>query len=337
MFQKSKMFEASPLYLRTYLNLKSMQKIISIFLTLLLWVSLVNAQELVNPEKLPANALNFMVASDMGRRGVSEQKNIATLMGKEAEFNLINFVAVAGDPIHDNGVKSTEDSEWKDKFENIYTASSLMNIPWYVVSGNHEYHGSVQAILDYSKLSKRWKAPARYYSIEKTIDSAGDKCLFVFIDTAPIIDKYRTEGSYSDAGKQDIEKQLKWIDSTLVASKDRWKIVIGHHPVYAYTEKAETERIDMQKRVGIILENRKADVYICGHIHSFQHLKPEGKTVNYVVNSSASESRKVDKTDGTLFCNPNPGFTLCSVTQENFSFSFIDHKGIIVYKYLIKK
>jgi len=304
---------------------------------LFLLVSSVDAQVLINPEKLPANALNFMVANDMGRRGVSEQKNIAVLMGKEADYNMINFIAVAGDPIHDDGVKSTADSEWKDKFENIYTASSLINIPWYVVSGNHEYHGSVQAILDYSKLSSRWKAPARYYSIEKTIGTTKDKCLFVFIDTTPLIDKYRTDGSYSDAGKQDIEKELKWIDSTLVSSTDRWKIVIGHHPVYADTEKAITERTDMQKRVGSILEDRKADLYICGHIHNFQYIKPEGKTVNYVVNSSASESRKVNKTDGTLFCNPNPGFTVCSVTQENFTFSFIDHKGKTIYKYILKK
>jgi DNA repair exonuclease SbcCD nuclease subunit len=314
-----------------------MKQIIGIFLMLFLLVSSVDAQILINPEKIPAKALNFMVASDMGRRGVSEQKNIATLMGEEAEFNKINFVAVAGDPIHDDGVKSTEDSEWKDKFENIYTASSLINIPWNVVSGNHEYHGSVQAILDYSKLSTRWKAPARYYSIEKTIGKSRNKCLFVFIDTTPLIDKYRTEGSYSDAGIQDIEKELKWIDSTLVSSKDRWKIVIGHHPVYADTEKEESERTDMQKRLGTIIENRKADVYICGHIHNFQHIKPEGKSVNYIVNSSASQSRNVNKTDGTLFCNPNPGFTLCSVTKKNFSFSFIDHKGETIYKYILKK
>jgi len=213
-----------------------------------------------------------------------------------------------------------------------------MNIPWYVVSGNHEYHGSVQAILDYSKLSERWKASARYYSIERTIGAGKkNKCLFVFIDTAPIIDKYRTDGSYSDAGKQDLEKELKWIDSTLISSNDRWKIVIGHHPVYADTEKAEVERLDMQKRVGTIIENRKADVYICGHIHNFQHIKPEGKMVNYIVNSSASQSRNVNRTDGTLFCNPNPGFTLCSVTKKNFTFSFIDHQGETIYRYILKK
>jgi DNA repair exonuclease SbcCD nuclease subunit len=304
---------------------------------LLISFNLVNAQSLVNPEKLPDSALNFMVASDMGRRGVSEQKNIATLMGKEADLNKISFIAVPGDPIHDNGVKSTDDSEWKDKFENIYTASSLMTLPWFVVAGNHEYHGSVQAIMDYSKLSQRWKAPARYFSFEKNLDTKGNKCLFVFIDTAPLIDKYREDKSYSDAGKQDMEKELKWLDSTLVSSKDHWKIVLGHHPVYADTQKDVKERTDMEKRVGTILEKRKADLYICGHIHNFQHIKPEGKAVNYVVNSSASESRKVNKTDGTIFCNPDPGFTVCSVTPESFTFSFINHKGENVYKYILKK
>ncbi len=314
-----------------------MKQIFGILTIVLLSFNLVNAQSLVKPDKLSDSALNFMVSSDMGRRGVSEQKNIATLMGKEADLNKISFIAVPGDPIHDDGVKSTEDSEWKDKFENIYTASSLMTLPWFVVAGNHEYHGSVQAIMDYSKISKRWKAPARYYSFEKTLDAKGTKCLFVFIDTAPLIDKYRADNGYSDAGKQDIEKELKWLDSTLVTSNDHWKIVLGHHPVYADTQKEENERTDMQKRVGVILENRKADLYICGHIHNFQHLKPAGKTVNYIVNSSASQSRKVNKTDGTIFCNPDPGFTVCSVTPESFTFFFVNHKGENVYKYILKK
>jgi len=308
-----------------------------IFLSFITLAFNLNAQSLVNPERLPDSSLNFMVASDMGRRGVSEQKNIATLMGQEADFNRISFIAVPGDPIHDNGVKSTEDSEWKDKFENIYTAPSLMTLPWFVVAGNHEYHGSVQAIMDYSKISKRWKAPARYFSFEKNLDSKGTKCLFVFIDTAPLIDKYRDDKGYSDAGKQDIDKELKWLDSTLVSSNDRWKIVLGHHPVYADTQKDINERANMEKRVGVILENRKVDFYICGHIHNFQHLKPAGKNVNYVVNSSASESRKVNKIDGTLFCNPDPGFTVCTVTPESFVFFFVNHKGEEVYTYAMKK
>lgn len=311
-----------------------MKKIFSIYFTIAYFVLSVNAQGQVNLPNVPKDALNFIISSDMGRRGVSEQQNIANIMGNIALQNKIDFVAVAGDPIHDDGVKSTTDEEWKLKYENIYTAPSLQIIPWYVVSGNHEYHGSVQAVLDYSKKSSRWKAPARYYSIEKTINGK-DKCLFVFIDTAPIIDKYRNSTEYSDAGKQDLEKQLKWIDSTLTVSTDRWKIVIGHHPVYANTDKEESERTDMQKRVGTILEKGKADLYFCGHIHNFQHFKPEGKTVNYVVNSSASQSRKIISTEDTLFTNSDPGITLCSVNEKNITFFFINHKWETVYNYTI--
>jgi predicted phosphodiesterase len=199
----------------------------------------------------------------------------------------------------------------------------------------------VQAILDYSGVSERWNAPARYYSMEYPVGRK-QKALFVFIDTAPLIDKYRKDegdedGKYSDAGEQSIERQLYWLDSTLVASNGRWKIVIGHHPVYADTDKEASERTDMQERVGTILENRKADFYISGHIHNFQYIKPEGKTVNYIVNSSASQSRKVKPIEGTVFCNGDPGYSVFSVSRDSVRFSFVNHTGETVYRGAVGK
>lgn len=32
-------------------------------------------------------------------------------------------------------------------------------------------------------------------------------------------------------------------------STEKWKIVVGHHPIYAETPKDDSERADMQKRV----------------------------------------------------------------------------------------
>ena len=284
--------------------------------------------------ELPAENFNFMVASDMGRRGKSEQKNIAEIMGHFVEKNRIDFLAVAGDPIHDNGVRSVDDEEWKLKIENVYTAPSLHAIPWNVVAGNHEYNGNVQAVLDYSKVSERWHAPARYYSFTRKIGAGNNYCLFVFLDTTPLIDQYRNR---ADVGKQDMERELRWLDSVLMVSNARWKIVIGHHPVYAHTTKAAHERTDMQARVGTILENRGADFYICGHIHNFQHIKPEGKNVNYIVNSSASQSREVAPIEGTIFCNPDPGYSAFTISANSVLFFFVNHKGTTVYRQVIEK
>jgi DNA repair exonuclease SbcCD nuclease subunit len=288
---------------------------------------------------LSNKSLNIMIANDMGRRGESEQKNIANLMGEVADENKIAFLAVAGDPIHDEGVKSVDDEEWKLKIEDIYTAPSLHKIPWYVISGNHEYRGNVQAILDYSRKSERWNAPSRYFSLTEKIGDSGEECLFVFIDTSPLIDKYRgtSDGLYSDAGQQDMGAQLAWLQKTLELSNARWKIVIGHHPVYAETSKEESERTDMQARIDPILKKNKVDAYFCGHIHNFQHIQLPSSTVHYVVNSSASQSRSVEKIEGTQFCNPNPGFAICSVDEESFSFFLINHKGEEVYSYTITK
>ena len=285
----------------------------------------------------PVKHINFIVASDMGRRGESEQQTIADLMGRDVTASDIDFMAIAGDPIHDQGVTSITDEEWQLKIEQVYTAESLHQIPWYVISGNHEYRGNVQAILDYSDVSERWNAPARYFSIEKPVGKEQQKVLFVFIDTAPLIDKYRYEEGYSDAGEQNMERQLFWLDSTLVASDGRWKIVVGHHPIYAYTDKEDTERSDMQERVGAILENRKADFYISGHIHNFQYIKPEGKTVNYIVNSSASLSRNVQPIEGTVFCNGDPGYTKFAVSADSLWFSFVNHTGETLYRHKMGK
>ena len=284
---------------------------------------------------LPSKNLNFIVASDMGRHGKSEQRNIAELMGQFAEQNKIEFLVVAGDPIHDNGVKSVKDEEWKLKIEDIYTAPSLHAIPWYVISGNHEYNGSVQAILDYSNVSERWNAPARYYSMEHPVGKK-QKVLLVFIDTTPLIDKYRNDEERSDAPEQDMERQLCWLDSVLVTSNDRWKIVIGHHPVYADTEKEECERTDMQVRLAPILEKNAVTMYVCGHIHNFQHIKPQGSKVEYFVNSSASKSRPANPIEGTVFCNSDPGFSVISIYVDRIEYNMINHEGKVVYNYTLR-
>lgn len=54
-----------------------------------------------------------------------------------------------------------------------------------------------------------------------------------------------------------MNKQLAWIDSVLSTAKEDWVLVVGHHPIYADTEKEESERMDMEKRVDSILRKYK--------------------------------------------------------------------------------
>lgn len=153
-----------------------------------------------------------------------------------------------------------------------------------------------------------------------------------------MMDKYRNDSlTYPDARHQDLSRQLAWIDSVLTAAREDWVIVIGHHPIYAETPKDDSERRDMQTRLDPILRKHNVDMYLCGHIHNFQHIRRPGSDIDYIVNSSASLSRKVKPTEGTVFCNPEPGFSIVSADKRELTLRMIDKKGNVLHTVRRKK
>ena len=264
--------------------------------------------------------LNFYLANDLGRNGYYDQKPIAELMGKMAETIDIEFVVAAGDVHHFEGVRSVDDPLWMTNYELIYSHPDLM-LPWYPILGNHEYRGNTQAVRDYAGVSARWQIAGRYYT--KTMEEDGATLRLVMIDTPPLLDKYRKDTEkYPDAHLQDVDKQLAWLDSVLTAAKEDWVLVVGHHPIYADTNKNDSERTDMQKRV---------DSHLCGHIHNFQHIRMPGSGIDYVVNTSGSLSRKVKPVEGTQFCSDASGFSLITLDKNELCLHMIDKEGKVIH------
>lgn len=280
-------------------------------------------------EKLKGE-INMYMANDIGRNGYYDQKPIAELMGTMAETIGPECVVAAGDIHHFNGVASVSDPLWTTNYELIYSHPELM-LDWFPVCGNHEYRGSTQAVLDYSKVSRRWMIPAKYYT--KVFSHKGTTLRIVWLDTTPLIDKYRNNPAvYPDACKEDMQKQLSWLDETLRQAKEDWIIVVGHHPIYAETSKSEDERTDMQKRVMPILHKYKnVAIYACGHIHNFQHIKMKGDPIDYVVNSAGALSRKVKPIEGTLFCSPETGFSIIAASRKRLCMYMIDKTGKVLH------
>ena len=271
--------------------------------------------------------INLFVANDLGRNGYYDQKPIAELMGVMAEEVGPEAIIATGDVHHFDGIASTQDPLWLTNYELIYTHPELM-ISWFPVLGNHEYRGNTQAVLDYSKVSRRWQMEGRYYTKVFCDEKAGTSLRVVFIDTTPLIDSYRTDSRYPDAGKQDIEAQLSWLDNTLQSAKEDWVIVVGHHPMYAETKKDIAEQKDIQRHLlPIFKKNGNVAMYICGHIHNFQHIRKPSDFVDYVVNTAGSLARKVKETDGTQFCSPSTGFSVVSVSKQKLQLHMIDKEG----------
>lgn len=273
--------------------------------------------------------INLLVVSDLGRNGYYDQKKVAATMGEMADNIGPDAVLALGDTHHYEGVQSVSDPLWMTNYELIYTHPELM-VDWYPICGNHEYRGNTQAVLDYSEVSRRWEMPARYYS--KTFSDGGTSLKVVFIDTTPLIDKYRKKtDTYPDAASQDAEAQLQWLDRTLADATEDWTVVVGHHPIYADTDKSESERTDMQKKVDTILRRHKVDMYICGHIHNFQHIRRPDSQTDYIVNTSGSRSRKPAATEGTVYCSDATGFSVLTADSRHLRLNMLDSDGHLLH------
>lgn len=275
--------------------------------------------------------INLFVANDLGRNGYYDQKPIAELMGTMADEIGPEAILALGDVHHFGGVRSISDPLWMTNYETIYTHPELM-IDWFPILGNHEYRGNTDAVIGYSAVSRRWEMPGRYYS--KTFNDKKVSVKVIFIDTTPLIDKYRDDSeTYPDAGRQDMEAQLAWLDKELDNSQADWTIVVGHHPIYADTPKSKKERTDMQKRVDTLLTRHNVDMYICGHIHNFQHIRRPDSGIDYIVNSSGSLSRpEVSPVEGTVFTSGEPGFSIISATPDHLTLSMIDKNGNTIHQ-----
>lgn len=310
------------------------KNIITLFMAL--FVVTVSFAQTPESWKTLEKPLNFYLANDLGRNGYYDQKPIAELMGNMAENVDIECVIAAGDVHHFEGVRSVNDPLWMTNYELIYSHPELM-IPWYAILGNHEYRGNTQAVIDYSAVSARWNVPDRYYTF--AMENDGVTVRFVMVDTAPLLDKYREDTEkYPDACKQDMNKQLAWIDSVLSAAKEDWVLVVGHHPIYAETGKDDSERLDLQKRLDSVLRTHKnVDMYLCGHIHNFQHIRKADSNIDYVVNTSGSLSRKVKPVDGTKFCSGETGFSLISADKKELNLHMINKEGKVIYTVSRKK
>lgn len=124
--------------------------------------------------------LHFVAIGDWGRTGYDHQIHVAKQMGKWATEHPNDFILSLGDNFYPKGVVSEHDPLWHYSFENIYTDFSLQE-DWFPILGNHDYQSDPDAQVRYSKVSRRWNMPARYYSKEVALGNKGDKVLMVLL------------------------------------------------------------------------------------------------------------------------------------------------------------
>lgn len=281
-------------------------------------------------EPLPnAATYNFFIISDMGETLNYPNDSIAIALNSLAPIVQPRFIISSGDFFHDDGVKSADDSLWQVINAKIFV-SPFMKVDIYPINGNHEYIGNPMAPIEYSAKNQHWKMEALNYTFVKKIDSSSF-VRFIMIDTSPFLKKYKNDSKYSRVNLQDWKKTVVWLDSVLCTSKEKWKVVVGHHPVYT-SDFGQGSTSELIKYVDPLLRKYNVDFYFSGHIHKFEHVHLNDMDY-FSTSNGGSKLRIATPWFHTRFVKKTLGFTVCSVSGDKFSIFFVNQRDNVLYTF----
>jgi acid phosphatase len=238
-----------------------------------------------------APSVSFYAIGDTGYGGDILRAN-ASSMERAAEKRPVAFVLLLGDNFYPSGVDTTEDRRWKEIFEDAFVGAGLQ-VPFHAVLGNHDHRGSIEAEIDYTKRSTRWKMPSRWYTFSAPL-ADGSAAQFFALDTQPI-----------HHGWSEAKAEEAWLDAELSLSKARWKIVFSHHPILSHGSHGGTA--ELVARLEPILERHGVDLVISGHDHDLQVI-PSNKGWVQVVSGAGCSTRDTSFGEDTLCALAEPGY-----------------------------
>jgi acid phosphatase len=275
------------------------------------------------PATVPGKQYAYFIAMGDWGTGSPAQRQVAELMNAKAGRDSLHFVLLLGDNFYEKGVASVDDPQWQKKFERMYDLPFL-NVPFFATLGNHDYKkaDSPDAQVEYSKRNTKWKMPARFYTFTRTLDRSATIQFFA-LDTEDIATR-----------KKQAFDQLAWLENELKKSNARWKVVFGHHPIFSNGEQGDTPALKRQVRP--LLENYRADFYLCGHDHDRQLLQPVAG-VTYIVSGTGAKVGDTAWADNTIFAATDLGFVWVRVAADEFHLQFINKDGEIEFAYTANK
>ena len=256
------------------------------------------------PAGWPVKVLAF---GDFGD-GSEAQKQVAAAMLAYHVQKRFDFAVTLGDNFYSTGMESPADPRWKTWWSDLYDP---LRIPFYATLGNHDWGqpNSPAAEIVFGQRSPSWRMPSTYYTF-----TAGDAQFFA-LDTDIIS-----------------EKQLLWLKDELDASTARWKIVYGHHPIYS--EGAHEDNNTKIVQLLPLLRDR-ADIYLAGHDHDMQHLRPEGR-LHFFVAGSGGKLRPIEPGPRSIFAKSANGFAVLEIQRDSLSVVFVGVGGEELYRYQLK-
>ncbi len=235
--------------------------------------------------------------------GTQGQRDVAAAMVRMGKAEPFDFGITFGDNFYQTGMASTDDPRWRDWWEALY---SPLGVTFYPSLGNHEWYSDDGAVAELAYRSPTWRFPAPYYTY-----TAGPVQFFV-VDTTVIS-----------------EAQVLWLDGAIAASTSRWKVVYGHHPIFAPEKDGKSGRYlaYTQARLWPVIRGR-VDAYLYGHQHAMAHMEPKEGVHFFMSGGGGAPLGKVAKNaPGARFAESAFGFLTLRATASALTITLYDTDG----------
>jgi len=249
--------------------------------------------------------LRIAVAGDTGGGADAVAAGIARVHAEKP----VDAIVLTGDNFYPCGVTSETDPRWS-----LVTALTRIGPPVLPVLGNHDRCGKSDPLAQVRATGRiaNWKMPARQYVVRAQVAD------LAMLDTTP----------YVRGESRDAETALR---EAFAASKARWRVVVGHHPVlssgyHGYFPRDEVAR--MREIIPALRETR-VHLYVCGHDHHLELLR--GRMLHLVSGAGSEPIPPIKLRLSTVFpqeiSRERIGFAVVELDAKRIRVRFYDAKG----------
>ncbi len=266
--------------------------------------------------------LRFAVIGDSGT-GDEHQHRIGQRMAEwhgRLPFDLVLMLGdnVYGGPFNWGGGNQ---KDFPSRFDQPYAALLGRGVVFRAALGNHDmrHRDGADLVTSYDRF--HIEHPGGYYSF-----AAGR-----LPDGAPLIEFFVLNTVRLEKDKKDPE-QLEWLQRALAASRARWRVVYGHHPLHSTGRRHGADERMRAKLEPLFFASDKprVQVVLAGHDHIYQRFHPQNGIAYFVCGSSGKLRRGNAEPDSSVVAvnDRERTFMLWEATPEELRFRAINERGL---------